>query len=62
MYNRLMNVYSVYYRYKLPNDKAPGIGAVKLFRLYAADIHEARQIVKQQSAYPHIEVIDIKKA
>ena len=57
-----MHVYSVYYRYKLPADKAPGIGAVKLFRLYAMSLHEASKIVKQQADYPHIDIIDIKRA
>ena len=57
-----MDVYSVYFRYKLPKDKAPGIGAVKLFRLYATSLREANEIVKQQSNYPHIEIVDIKRA
>ena len=57
-----MNVYAVYYRYKLPGDKAPGIGAVKLFRLYATSLHEARELVKKQSTYPHIEITDIRRA
>lgn len=56
-----MYVYAVYYRYKLPGDKAPGVGAVKLFRLYATSIHEARENVKQYSNYPHIDVLDIKR-
>lgn len=56
-----MHIYSVYYRYKLPKDKAPGIGAVKLFRLYATNLHEAREIVQQQANYPNIDIIEIKK-
>ncbi len=56
-----MHVYAVYYRYKLPGDKAPGIGAVKLFRLYATSLDEAKEIVKRQANYPYIDVISTKQ-
>ena len=56
-----MDVYDVYYRYKLPDDKAPGIGAVKVFRLYARSLQEAKEMADQQSNYPHMNVIKVKK-
>lgn len=57
----MIDIYAVYYRYKLPNDKSPGIGAVKLYRLYATSLHEAKETVKRQANYPHITVMDIRR-
>lgn len=47
-----LHPYTVYYRYKAPSDKAPGIGAVKRFRLYDTSPCDARETVKRQANYP----------
>lgn len=50
----------VYYRYKIPTEKAKG--AVKQFRLYAVDLDEARRLITQYANYPNIEVLNVKSA
>ena len=50
----------VYYKYKLPTEKAKG--AVKQFRLYAVDLDEARRLITRYANYPNIEVLNVKSA
>ena len=55
----MLRPYIVYYKYRCPGDKKPG--AVKQFRIYANSFDEARQLVSEQSVYPDIEVLDLKR-
>jgi hypothetical protein len=54
----MLQTFAVYFRYKNPNDKAPG--PVRHFRINAATAEEARKLVSQYSRYPNLEVISIR--
>ncbi len=56
----MLKPYIVYYKYKCPGDKKPG--AVKQFRIYAADLAEARRLAVRHANYPDIEVLNVKPA
>ena len=55
-----MYPFTVYFKFKRPGEKKSG--AVTLFRLYANNIEEARQLVTGYATYPDIEVIRIVQA
>ena len=52
--------YIVYFKYKIPSEKAQG--PVRQFRLYATSLDEARRLLTQYANYPNLEVIDVKPA
>ncbi len=56
----MLKPYIVYFRYKCPSDKKPG--AVKLFRVYANSVEEARRLAARYANYPDIEIIRVKPA
>lgn len=55
-----MRPYIVYYRYKNPGEKKPG--PVRQFRVYAADVADARRMAAKYANYPDIEVIQVRSA
>lgn len=55
-----MKPFVVYYKYKCPGDKKPG--AVKQYRLYAADEEEARRLAAQYANYPDVEILRVTPA
>ena len=56
----MLRPFIIYFRYKQVGDKKPG--AVKLYRLYANDLEEARRLTVKHANYPDIDVISIKQA
>lgn len=55
-----MNAYIVYFKYKIPGEKAAA--AIKQFRLYANNMDEARRLAGSYANYPNIDIVEIRPA
>jgi len=56
----MLNLYIVYFRYKIPTEKGPG--PVRQYRLYAGNLDEARRLAVDYGNYPNLEILSIRPA
>jgi len=56
----MLKPYIVYFKYKIPGEKAAA--AVKQFRIYAANLDEARRLAGNYANYPNIDIVEIRSA
>jgi hypothetical protein len=56
----MLKPYIIYYKYKIPGEKAGA--AVKQYRVYAANLDEARELAKGYANYPNIDIVEIRPA
>lgn len=51
--------FTVSFRYTKPGEKKPG--PVQRYVLYAADLKEAEELVRQYATYPNLEILSIRQ-
>jgi hypothetical protein len=56
----MLKPYIIYYKYKIPGEKAQA--AVKQYRVYAANLDEARRLAANYANYPNIDIVEIRPA